>query len=434
MLDRTFGDEAAEAVIMRHLTKKTLTQDIFNQYAHRLGQATKSAGYIFIQPEIAEAKERNSQLIQAKQRLFANATEAPAKAAIAAGQASEGTSINVKTIKMLGMSEEFRDELPPLNTDLFKIAYENAQSDLTKLHINDKKPLPTAEEMNEATKPIVDQYNKVLQERKVILDKHSLETKRKRDKRNEAITAKVNKEVPRYEDFIDEGFFASGEFTPDETKGLYAAVEAGTLKHLPPAQVDLAVGTALISDIRNGDHNVASALKHLKTQFSGLDINNLEHRKLMGKVISDGLDASTLDDLSSTLFGSKDKTGKKKSSGATSMFGKSVEFLLDDLTGIPSIIGDTKDASELLSRTGRATTPGRHEDGTALGRVKSGIGRFVRTPFEAVGLIDTFEDELRKSFISGEIFTPAGLKRLKTTYPNPAVWGDIEGELDSLRE
>jgi len=49
MLDRTFGDEAAEAVIMRHLTKKTLTQDIFNQYAHRLGQATKSAGYIFIQ-------------------------------------------------------------------------------------------------------------------------------------------------------------------------------------------------------------------------------------------------------------------------------------------------------------------------------------------------------------------------------------------------
>jgi len=76
---------------------------------------------------------------------------------------------------MLGMSEEFRDELPPLNTDLFKIAYENAQSDLTKLHINDKKPLPTAEEMNEATKPIVDQYNKVLQERKVIIDKHSNE-------------------------------------------------------------------------------------------------------------------------------------------------------------------------------------------------------------------------------------------------------------------
>jgi hypothetical protein len=383
-LESSFGDQTAESIILGKLANRTLTQDEYNQYAHRLGPATKKQAYIFIQPEIAAAKEQISDAETAKKNIYKDEINSGMQAVLTAGQLGESTQLAKSGIELIDSNDDV--DLPVIDTQLFQSDYKLAQNRTALKFIEEEGRLPTAEEMIEATQPVVERYGKIYEERKKIIDKSVADIVAKKEEAKKKAEDAARNKITHYDKLVgNENTFSSPVFTEKEIHEFYDGRDAGLLDHLTEAEMGKAMQNAVVQEMRSGRHNISEAVSLFTDRFGSVDLDNPEHRKFMGNAISEGLDDSFFSDIISTTV----------------------------MQGAPTTLqqGDTS---------------------TDRGITKNLLRTLFVTPLEAVGLVDTPEDELRRSMMSGEFFTPTGIQRLKKKYPNTKQWGNIDRAIKKL--
>jgi hypothetical protein len=373
-LNSTFGDAAAEAIVTEAITNGSFNQAMFNRYADRLGPHMKREAYNVILPEIEQAANERSTLRQAEQQTRIYNLAKPALDFAQKNLAFEGSELSQATIKTIEAGDLTSLNFPKVDMKAFKAEYKKAQNDFTTKNINEKKGVPTVEELNEAGQPIIDKYQSIYDARKVEIEKRNATVRTKMAEDAQKRIEDAVKARPELRKLTESSIFSATTMEPEEIKSAYKAFADGDTAVLGPQAQQQMFSNLLVTDIRAKKMNIAKSISLVKKHTPTLDVKKRVDREFLADIISDGIDQGV-------------------------------------------------DAERY------APNPNLKVPGTDPSGPQNFIDSVLGRGFEVVGLRDSFKDEIDAGIRTGDIFTKAGLTRLKRKFPNKSTWGDIEKAL-----
>ena len=411
-LNSSFGDARAESLIYKHIGNKTLTQDIYNTYADRMGSQLKRISLSIIQPQINKARELQSELMVVDRHLKEKEVYRPFDDFKDTTVSNESSYLDQLTIENIKKTPN--GSIPTVNYASMKEEYEEAKDRLTRQLINDEKRAPTTEEIYKATQPVIDKYQKIDDSRKQLIREYAPALRKQLEDAEVQRKAAVVKKIPSVDKFLEAPSMGGIRADEKELEEIYRVLDSGEADILG-ADKDRILYNALSTEILNKKQNVADAMTTILNRTT-FDPNNPAAREELAGVLTKSL----------TRYQPKVDNTKPEDKKDVSL-----KSLLKGSGGIP-----------LVSAQG---------SGGVYDFISNLVGSVRASPERVAGfynlvddlkqlnpgqnlLFGSFKDDIGTSIRSGDFFTEKGIAKLKEKYPQEETWGDIDSILNKIKE
>lgn len=380
--EKSEGDDTAEREATSLINSRSASVDDYNRLAPHLSPETKARFKSYITPMLQAENIRTENTVKAELAHEQAVLERPIE------QFKETPFLDA-TLENAKNTLVERKAIQELNPKEFTRDMEEALLELDSQTWKKEGRLPTLQERSEVRDKVLDKWNKIREDyRTKIRDYHEGDENVKKQSELNTLVS----------DLTTSNIFSGKQLNEKQLKSFKTLLsDPKASEGMSVAMKKVAsVNAAKMAILNENPDTVAKAIDIAKDWLGKETFNpkNVEHRKLLGSVVASGLRRGAHAD----------------------------------------IFSDT--AEYKFKRTGRTDLLGITQDiiGTGTEPMFQLFERVTKTGTEAAGLSKTIQDEIGEAITTGRIFTPKGLEKLKSKYPDSKLFEGLESILDTEKK